>query len=226
MSDQQPKPSWKQVDLGELLRWERLPGWIRATAFVLVGFVVGSAAAGSPPPVDPEPAVASAEVVTETVTEEVTEVVTETVTEKAKSAPKPKPVAKPKADPAPASSGEYQDLTNRQFAKIMRNPDAHVGEKVLVFGEIFQFDQFTGDDAFLADVEGDQDSCEYGICDYWSKGSTALLVADGASFDDFIEEDVFMAHATIVGTYEYDTQIGGSTGAVEFTVEKIVPHKK
>ena len=223
------KQSWMQRDVGELLRWKRLPGWSRAAAFVLVGVVVGVSVAGSPAPVEAEPV--AAEVVTETATEVVTETVTETVTEEADPEPKPEPEPKPKPYTVPKEGSgfddtDYADLTNRQFAKIMRNPAAHVGEKVLIFGEIFQFDQFTTEDAFLADVTGNQDPCTYNICDYWSKGSTALLVSNGADFSNLIEEDVFMAHGTVVGEYQYDTQIGGSTGAVEFTVEKIVPHKK
>lgn len=117
---------------------------------------------------------------------------------------------------------DYEDLTAREFAKVVRDPDAHVGEKMLLFGEVFQFDSMTGPDQFLAWVDGDRDTEgeEYGFVSY---DHTAFLTDEQleSQLGDVVEGDHFAAYATVVGSFDYDTQIGGSTTAAEFTVEKI-----
>ena len=42
-----------------------------------------------------------------------------------------------------------------------------------------------------------------------------------AKFDDVVEGDHFAAWVTVVGSFDYDTQIGGSTTATAFLVDRI-----
>ena len=122
------------------------------------------------------------------------------------------------AEAAKFRKSDYADLTAREFAKVVRDPDAHRGEKILVFGEVFQFDSFTGTDAFMANVDGDRDPAEFGYVFY---DHNALLVDNDAGFEDVVEDDHVAMWATVSGAYDYDTQIGGHTTAAMFTVEKI-----
>lgn len=137
--------------------------------------------------------------------------------------PAPEPDPEPEPEPPKFREGDYDDLTAREFSKIARDPNAHVGEQVLVFGEVFQFDSRTGTDQFLADVDGDRDTEgeEFGFLSY---DHTALL-GEGefkrAKFDDVVEDDHFVAWVTVIGSFDYDTAIGGSNAATALMVDRI-----
>lgn len=198
--------------------WYRKKRWIAVMAFVVLVVLAGlgddtpetagaAAAALTSEPAEPEP---EPKVVADEPEPEPEPTPSKT--------PKPKPTPKPKFHEA-----DYEDLTAREFSKITRDPDAHVGEKVLVFGEVFQFDSLTGTDQFLAYVDGDRDTEgeEFGFVSY---DHTALL-GEGefkrATFDDVVEDDHFAAWVTVLGSFDYDTQIGGSTTATALFVDRI-----
>ncbi len=61
--------------------------------------------------------------------------------------PPPAPAAPQAPAPAPAPA---KTITEREWSQIAKDPNAHAGERVIVHGQIAQFDSFTGTDQFLA----------------------------------------------------------------------------
>jgi hypothetical protein len=76
----------------------------------------------------------------------------------------------------------------------------------------------TGTQAALADVDGVFRPLEYGYADY---DDNALLSADGDELADAVEKDTFRAKVEIMGSYTYDTQIGGSTTVPQLKVRSL-----
>lgn len=119
--------------------------------------------------------------------------------------PKPKPVV-------------FNKITARQWKLIAKDPDAHVGEQIIVHGRVSQFDAATGTDAFWADVDGVKRRPSYGYVDY---PTNTVLVGQESDLADLVEDDLFTAKVTVSGSLSYDTQIGGETVVPKLEVESI-----
>ncbi|MEV4833176.1 hypothetical protein AB0K05_01545 [Nonomuraea sp. NPDC049486] len=131
---------------------------------------------------------------------------------------------KPTSTPTTASSkkkfapGDYEVLSPRGFAKLVKNPDAYTGEKFIIYGEVTQFDAATGNDVFRANSGEKKLQPEYGFTSY---DQNSLFAGSKDRLSDVVEGDVFQAYATVLGSYSYDTQIGGNTTVPSFRVDKI-----
>ncbi|MEU9828522.1 hypothetical protein [Micromonospora chersina] len=127
------------------------------------------------------------------------------------AAPSPtKTAALPK--PKPPS---YKTLTARQWKLIAKNPDGHIGEHYVVYGRVTQFDAATGTDTFRADVAHRRMSDEF---DY---ETNTMLSGTGTDLENLVEDDIFRANVMVLGSYSYDTQIGGSTTAPLLQIDSI-----
>jgi hypothetical protein len=141
------------------------------------------------------------------------------------TAPTTAPVATPKPTPAPTKITPtpkptpvvYKKLTKREWAKIAKSPDSHVGETITVYGVVTQFDAATGQDGFRADVDSMRhaDSFEY------PTNTVFQQQAAGGLLDDLVQGDFFTAKVRVVGSYSYDTQIGGNTTVPSLEVVSI-----
>ena len=120
-------------------------------------------------------------------------------------APKPKPVV-------------YKKLTARQWAKIAKSPDKYAGEAYVVYGVVTQFDSATGDDQFRADVDGVKHAVEYGFVDY---PTNTLMTNISGDVSDLVQDDLFSAKVLVMGSFSYDTQIGGETTVPQLSVMSI-----
>lgn len=106
--------------------------------------------------------------------------------------PKPKPVV-------------YAKLTDRQWKLVAKNPDSYVGDTYIVYGQVTQFDAATGVDTFRANVGARNMPYEF---DY---DTNTLMQGDAAKLRNLVGDDEFQAKVTVLGSFTYDTQIGGST---------------
>lgn len=109
-------------------------------------------------------------------------------------------------------------ITAREWQLIAKNPDAHIGDTVIVYGQVTQFDAATGTTAFRANADGVEHKPAYGYADY---STNTLFAGDAAVLRDIVEGDLFKAEAIVVGATSYDTQIGGATTAPQLSVTKI-----
>ncbi|MCB0877434.1 MAG: SHOCT domain-containing protein [Thermoleophilia bacterium] len=101
----------------------------------------------------------------------------------------------------------------RTLKLVLKNPDAHTGEWYRVWGEIMQFDSRTGTDTFLANI-ANRNTTSYGFFD----GETALISGSERQLARFIDDDLFTAVVEVVGSYSYDTAIGGSNTVAQFQI--------
>ena len=193
--------------------------WIAAGVAAVIGIfgVIGSFADTGATP-EPEATVSAIETVVPeppvaTPTEEPVEEPTEPAEEPTEAV-----IDEPtEAAEAPAKS-DHESLTSREFAKLVKDPDAHVGENVIVYAEVTQFDAATGDEAFRGSVTSDkQEDTDY----YWIDGENAFFEGDADLLADVVAEDVVKVWVTVGGSYSYDTQNGGSTTVPSFLVNHI-----
>lgn len=137
-------------------------------------------------------------------------------------APEATPAAKatttaPKPPPPPPAA-PHAKISERQWLLIAKNPDRYVGKRYIVYGVVTQFDAATGDDTFRADVGGVKRRPSYGFVDY---PSNTLLTGSSTALANLVENDLFTAKVTVVGSYSYDTQIGGNTTVPLLEVDSI-----
>ena len=56
----------------------------------------------------------------------------------------------PTASPEDLDPSTYQALSAREFALLIKNPDASIGRKIVLYGVVTQFDTATGQNSFRA----------------------------------------------------------------------------
>lgn len=98
----------------------------------------------------------------------------------------------------------YESITDREWAQIERNPDAHVGERYVIYGHVFQFDANTGPTSFMALTSGQPKS------NWWEYDIDTLV--DGRSaetVEDVVEGDLVTLYVEVLGSTSYTTLIGG-----------------
>jgi hypothetical protein len=126
--------------------------------------------------------------------------------------PTPEPTLAPTPKPKPVS---YAKLSDRSWAKVVKSPDNYIGKSYVVYACVTQFDAATGDDTFRG--QASNKNREY----WYTDGENALFTGSAARLDDVVTDDVVVMNVTSLGSFTYDTQIGGSTTVPWFEVKKI-----
>lgn len=106
----------------------------------------------------------------------------------------------------------YAKLSSRDFAKVMKNPDAYVGKKYVIYAHVTQFDAATGTDTFRADVDDTRHSESY----EYDTNSIVDAALPG-QFDDIVEDDLVTLYVQVTGSFEYETTLGGNMTVPRFT---------
>lgn len=101
-----------------------------------------------------------------------------------------------------------------QIDLLNRNPDAAAGECVTVVFAIVQFDQGTGPCAFRGQFDTSQH--EYSF-DYRGDNAIVNFVTPCPQLDVVGQDDVLRMRVLIEGGLTYDTTLGGTATAVEFS---------
>jgi hypothetical protein len=122
------------------------------------------------------------------------------------------------ADPTPAPGSRprtYARLAKRAWQKLVKSPDRSTGRGYVVWGCITQFDAATGADSFRAQASHRRER-------YWyTNGVNAYFVGTEPQLDDVVEDDIVRMDVISLGSFSYDTQIGGSTTVPLFEVVRI-----
>lgn len=119
----------------------------------------------------------------------------------------------PPAPPAPARA-----ITAREWALIAKSPDQHTGERIIVYGEVTQFDAATGASTFRANVDGIAHRVRYGYADY---ETNTVLAGSATLLEDLVADDLFRAEATVQGSLSYRTTMGGTITVPKLEVTAI-----
>lgn len=173
---------------------------------ISIGLVISMADGGSSRPVEEPPAA----VVPDAPTEAAEEPATETEPEA------PEPAPEPEA-PATPDLTSFAPTDDRTFALIAKDPDAHVGSNLIIFGDITQLDSATGRCNALVSTAATQkeNSFDYEQNSLASSGDFEVTCP---VFDPLVEDDHVKMWVTVLGSFSYETQIGGNTTVPHFEV--------
>lgn len=116
------------------------------------------------------------------------------------------------APPAPSAPdlATFAPTDDRTWALIAKDPDAHAGTNLILYGTITQFDSATGRCAMLISTAATQQEMSF---DY----EQSVMAVSGdwdavcPTFDPLVEDDHVQIWATVKQSFSYDTQIGGNT---------------
>ncbi|WP_147433601.1 hypothetical protein [Galactobacter caseinivorans] len=111
-------------------------------------------------------------------------------------------------------------VSSRNLNKLVKRPDGSKGKSFVLYAQVTQFDAATGECTFRASVSQRRMSSSY---DY---EHNAMFVAGDADteckyLDDVVTDDIVKIYVTSMGSYSYDTQVGGNTTVPLFYVDKI-----
>lgn len=139
--------------------------------------------------------------------------------------PTEEPPPPPPAAPQKPASSSFKEISERNFALLAKNPDAHKGENYLIYGVVTQLDSATGKCAMLVSTAAKKQSMSF---DY--EQNSLAVSGDAESncplFDSVVEDDHVKLAVTVQGSFSYDTQIGGNTMVPLFQVWNIAQLKK
>jgi hypothetical protein len=122
------------------------------------------------------------------------------------------------APPTTVAVGPAKTITEREWQLIAKNPAAHIGKRVIVYGHVTQFDSATGTEAFRANVDGVPHKPRYGFVDY---ETNTFLVGDATTLANLVQGDLFKAEVTVAGAYSYQSTLGATLTAPNLLVTNI-----
>ena len=130
--------------------------------------------------------------------------------------PEPTPDPTPEPTPEPTIKPvSYTKLSSRAWSKLIKAPDDYLGRGYYVWACITQFDAATGTDTFRGDAS-------YKKLEYWSLyGENSFFLGTESQLEDFVTDDIVYMKVTSLGSYTYDTSIGGSLTVPMFSVDSI-----
>ncbi len=127
-----------------------------------------------------------------------------------------RPAPKPKVSVEELDQASYRPVTEREFAYIIKDPYAHYGERIVIYGKVSQFDTLTGDSILRADV----------VAVPGGQRENAFIEADDPTIlADVVEGDSLVMFVEVAGTDTYSTQLGGER-TVPLFAAYIVQHWK
>lgn len=121
---------------------------------------------------------------------------------------------------AQARIANAPEKSARDLSLVAKNPDSYKGQTMVVYANITQFDAATGKCTFRANIAHTNmaESYEY-------EHNSIFTGGDGdtncPALADFVADDEVRITATSMGSFSYDTQIGGNTTVPIFKVENI-----
>ena len=120
------------------------------------------------------------------------------------------------ADAMDFDTSGYEELSSREWALLLKDPDAYADETYVVFGEITQFDSATGSDSFRADA------AYYNAgSNFFYEGENSYFSGDEEMLREYVEGDIVKMYVTVLGSYSYETTSGGLLTVPEFYVDSI-----
>lgn len=138
----------------------------------------------------------------------------------------PAPVFAPEPAPAPVIAAPVVEgppeparkISAREWQLIAKDPGSHIGERVIVYGQVTQFDASTGTEGFRANVDGVVHKPKYGFADY---DTNTILGGDEGLLREVVQGDLFKAEVTVLGAYTYETTLGGQLTVPKLQITKV-----
>jgi hypothetical protein len=116
-----------------------------------------------------------------------------------------------------AATAPARVISARDWQVIAKDPEAHDGDRIVLFGEVTQFDTALGADRFRASV----DAVQHAYDESAGYDTTAVLSGSRSDLAGVVEGDVFRAEVTVEGTSDYRRMLGGDITVPALTVTEI-----
>lgn len=100
----------------------------------------------------------------------------------------------------------YQSVDERTWQLVTKDPDAHVGQKYVVYGHVVQADTVTGPNRIRVNTSGAQ-------VRYYNMDINTIASTGHASFANVVQGDLVTMWVVVTGSMSYDTTFGGSLTA-------------
>jgi hypothetical protein len=118
----------------------------------------------------------------------------------------------PVVSPEDLDPATYEAITPREFALLVKNPDASIGRKVVLYGLVTQFDTGTGQDSFRARTGAE-------IGDY--RQNSIFYAKDPSILSQVVARDAVTIWCKGNGTETYKTTHNGVETVPKFWVNII-----
>lgn len=109
------------------------------------------------------------------------------------------------AERARLDPAAYPAISVRDYAMLVKDPNAHKGQRFVVYGVVTQFDAATGTSTLRANTAATPQDRSY---DY---DQNTIVESTVQTLGPVIEDDFVTFYVEVVGSYSYATQIGGNT---------------
>jgi hypothetical protein len=131
----------------------------------------------------------------------------------------PATVAGVPASPIAATpTGPAMPINAHDWQLIAKDPASHVGQSIIVYGHVDQFDTGTGTSGFLGSVDGVVHRPQYGYANYPTR---TALTGDPTALANVVNGDLFTAEVAVAGPYTYPTTMGGQATVPMLTITKL-----
>lgn len=116
------------------------------------------------------------------------------------------------------------ELSERDLALLVKDPESYSGKTMIIYAKLTQFDAATGKCIFRASIshKKGENSWDYGENSIFRGGDGS---SNCPSLDGFVTDDEVRITATSLGAISYETQIRGNTTVPAFKVEAIASAK-
>jgi hypothetical protein len=104
----------------------------------------------------------------------------------------------------------YNAISPHDYALLLKDPVAHMSEKIIVYGVVTQFDTATGGSGFRADTAAEPQDDKYGY-----QQNTMVEASDPSILANVVQGDYVRMYVEVKGTETYKSTLNG-----EFTVPK------
>lgn len=116
-----------------------------------------------------------------------------------------------------AATAPARVISARDWQVIAKDPEAHDGDRIVLFGEVTQFDTALGPDRFRASV----DAVQHAYDEVPGYDTTVVLSGSRSDLAGVVEGDVFRAEVTVEGTSDHRMMLGGDITLPALTVTEI-----
>lgn len=133
------------------------------------------------------------------------------------STPSPKSDA---SEPVAVVATDYKELTARDLALIIKDPNGHKDQRVVIHAKVTQFDSATGECSFRGNASAVpvENSWDYEENIFLLGGSGGVPCDE---LKDYVEDDEIKVLATSQGEVQYETAMRASMSAPQFRIDKI-----
>lgn len=120
------------------------------------------------------------------------------------------PVVPTPNEPDLRDASTYREVDERELALILKDPRPSEGERIIIYGKIWQFDTRTGPDRFFAQISTNANGA--------GNNDDAQLIGNAEDLKTFVDGDVVRMHVVVDGEFRYTSTAGKKMTVPQFQI--------